>query len=157
MQKKIIIDYEEFNYDDITDAELKELIDSTIKFADNAYAPYSKFHVSAGLRLDSGKIVKGANMENASYPVSICAERNLLSHTVSNYPNQLITMIVVYVDKDLKVPVPPCGLCRQTLVEVEIRQKYPIQLIMYAKNGTVIRLNSCQTLLPWAFDGSFLD
>jgi cytidine deaminase len=157
MQKKITIDYQEFNYDTLTDSNLKALIDETIQFADNAYAPYSKFHVSAGLRLDSGEIIKGANMENASYPVSICAERNLLSHTVSNYPKKIITSLVVYVDKDLKVPVPPCGLCRQTLVEVEIRQKHPIQLIMVAKNGTIIKLNACKDLLPWAFDGSFLD
>ncbi|NOQ74317.1 MAG: cytidine deaminase [Crocinitomix sp.] len=157
MQKKITIAYQEFTYDSIKDMDLKALIDETIQFADNAYAPYSKFHVGAGLRLETGEIIKGANMENASYPVSICAERNLLSHTVSNYPNQKITMLVVYVDKDLKVPVPPCGLCRQTLVEVEIRQEQPIQLIMVAKNGTIISLNSCKDLLPWAFDGSFLD
>lgn len=157
MKKKITINYEEFNYDAITDIELKELINATIEFADNAYAPYSKFHVSAGLRLNSGEIIKGANMENASYPVSICAERNLLSHTVSNYPKKIITMLVVYVDKDLNGPVPPCGLCRQTLVEVEIRQKHPIQLIMFAKNGTLIRLESCKDLLPWTFDSSFLD
>ncbi|MFT5824031.1 MAG: cytidine deaminase, partial [Crocinitomix sp.] len=75
MQKKITIDYQEFNYDTITDMAIKALIDETIQFADNAYAPYSKFHVAAGLRLDTGEIIKGANMENASYPVSICAER----------------------------------------------------------------------------------
>lgn len=157
MQKKITIEYSEFNYDAITDMEMKALIDATVLFADNAYAPYSKFHVSAGLRLDSGEIVKGANMENASYPVSICAERNLLSHTVSNYPNQKITMLAVYVDKELNGPVPPCGLCRQTLVEVEIRQKQAIQLLMVAKNGTIMSLKSCKDLLPWTFDGSFLD
>ena len=157
MQKKITIDYQEFQYESISDMDLKALIDETIQFANNAYAPYSEFHVAAGLRLDNGEIIKGANMENASYPVSICAERNLLAHTVSNYPAQKITMLVVYVDKDLEVPVPPCGLCRQTLVEVEIRQEQPIQLIMVAQNGTIISLNSCKDLLPWSFDGSFLD
>jgi cytidine deaminase len=157
MQKQITIAYQEFNYDTITDMDMKALIDATILFADNAYAPYSKFHVSAGLRLDSGEILKGANVENASYPVSICAERTLLSHAVSNYPNQKITMLAVYVDKDLNAVVSPCGLCRQTLVEVETRQGQPIQLIMVAKNGTIITLDSCKDLLPWTFDGTFLE
>ena len=141
----------------LTDARLKNLIQTSIEFAANAYAPYSKFHVSAVARLTNGEVIKGANMENASYPVCICAERNLLSTVVSNFPNEKIVDIAVYVDKDLGVPVPPCGLCRQTLVEVELRQKAPIRLSMVAKNGDIIIVDSCLDLLPWSFDGTYLD
>ena len=158
MQKKnLTISYQESTYDSLEDASLKGLIDATIDFAQNAYAPYSEFKVSAALRLTNGEIVKGANVENASYPVSICAERNLLANTVSNYPNEKITELAVYVDKDLGVPVPPCGLCRQTLVEVERKQGSPIKLHMVAKNGVIITLDSCIDMLPWSFDGSYLD
>ncbi len=157
MQKKITIDYEEYTYAELKDEKLKELIDATIRFAQNAYAPYSKFKVSSGLILDNGKHVMGTNVENASYPVGICAERTLLAHTVSNYPDNIIQHIAVYVDKDLGTPVPPCGLCRQTLAEVETRQKAPIRLSMIAKNGGIITLNSCLDLLPWSFDGTYLD
>lgn len=156
-KKNIKIEYKEYHYSDLEPGDLKQLIDETITFAQNAYAPYSKFKVSAALQLSNRAVVKGANVENASYPVSICAERNLLSHTVSNYPNEKIEHLVVYVDKDLGAPLPPCGLCRQTLVEIEIRQKKNIQLSMVAKNGTIITLDCCRDLLPLSFDGSYLD
>lgn len=157
MDKKLTIHFESFHLNDLDDLKLKKLINETIDFSKNAYAPYSNFKVSAGLILENGQILKGTNVENASYPVSICAERTLLAHTVSNYPNEKITDLVVYVDKDLKSPVPPCGLCRQTLVEVEQRQGAPIRIIMIAKNGEIISIKSSMDLLPWTFTGSFLD
>ena len=144
-------------YSALEKGALKDLIDATMAFAQNAYAPYSKFKVSAGLLLENGEQIMGSNVENASYPVSICAERTLLGHVVSNYPNEIIAHIAVYVDKDLGKPVPPCGLCRQTLVEVEARQQKAIRLSMIAKNGDIITLNRCADLLPWSFDGSYLD
>lgn len=156
-EKKITITYTEGTYDKLDDGPLKLLIDATMAFSKNAYAPYSNFKVSAGLRLENGQTLMGSNVENASYPVSICAERTLLSHTVSNYPNERIEHIVVFVDKDLGIPVPPCGLCRQTLVEVEKRQQKPIKLSMVAKNGSIITVSQCTDLLPWSFDGTYLD
>lgn len=157
MKKQLTITYEETTVNALQDERLTNLISETIKFAQNAYAPYSNFKVSAGLLLSDGTILKGTNVENASYPVSICAERTLLSHTVSNYPNQTITDIVVYVDKNLPTPVPPCGLCRQTLAEVEQRQKSPIKIWMVAKNGSVLSVNSTVDLLPWSFSSEYLD
>lgn len=156
-KKQLTINYEASHYDMLEASDFKTLVDTGIAFAENAYAPYSNFKVSAVLQLEDGTIVKGANVENASYPVSICAERTLLSHTVSNYPNKRIKNLVVYVDKDLGKPVPPCGLCRQTLVEVETRQQSPIRLSMVAKNGQIITVNSCLDLLPWSFDGTYLE
>lgn len=157
MKKQLSITYEETTINALDDIQLKELITETIDFAQNAYAPYSHFKVSAGLRLNDGTILKGTNVENASYPVSICAERTLLSHAVSNYPNQKINEIVVYVDKDLPTPVPPCGLCRQTLSEVEQRQKSPIRILMVGKNGAILSVDSTVHLLPWSFNASYLD
>ena len=142
---------------EIEDASIKDLIKRTIEFASHAYAPYSQFQVSAGACLDNNEMVFGANMENASYPVCICAERNVLSTIVSNYPKAKIKSLVVYVDKELPSPASPCGLCRQTLVEVETRQAYPIELYMVAKDGRFIYLSKCVDLLPWSFDGTFLD
>lgn len=148
-----------FETTDLTDfnAAQNQLIQDTIQFAKQAYAPYSNFNVSAGLLLDDGTILKGTNVENASYPVSICAERTVLSHAISNYPQLLITAIAIYVDKELDQPIPPCGLCRQTLVEAEQRQGASIRLIMISKNGTYIVLNSCSDLLPLSFNSNFLD
>ena len=154
--KTIHVNYKEGN--DIADfeSETQTLIKQTIAFSKNAYAPYSNFHVSAGLMLENGEVLKGTNVENASYPVSICAERTLLSHTVSNYPDTKITKIAIYVDKDLSEPVPPCGLCRQTLLEVEKRQNQNIEVILVSKSGTFIVFEKCSDLLPLYFDGEVL-
>lgn len=139
------------------DSSIQVLVKETIAFAENAYAPYSNFRVSAGLILESGKILKGTNVENASYPVCICAERTLLSHAISNYPAEKISVIAIYVDKDLPTPVPPCGLCRQSLVEAESRQGKKISILLVSKRGTILEFSSCSDLLPLSFGSDFLD
>jgi cytidine deaminase len=154
--KTIHVNYKQGNDIRNFDSTTQTLINETITFSENAYAPYSNFHVSAGLILESGEILKGTNVENASYPVSICAERTLLSHTVSNYPEAKITKIAIYVDKDLSEPVPPCGLCRQTLLEVEKRQNQNIEVILISKSGTFIVFEKCADLLPLYFDSEML-
>lgn len=157
MDKKIhTIEYETSTYKNLKDSKLKELIDQTILFTSNAYAPYSHFKVSACLQLSSGEILKGANVENASYPVSICAERTVLSHAVSNYPNDKIEVITIYADSDAKTILSPCGLCRQTLIELETRQKQAIIICLIAKNGNIVRFKSAADLLPFKFDHTYL-
>lgn len=143
------------NYKELS-AETCQLIKETIAFAANAYAPYSQFKVSAALILDDGKILKGTNVENASYPVCICAERTLVSHSVSNYPTNIIKIIAIYVDKQLPSPVPPCGLCRQTLLEVEMRQKSAIEIILVGKDDSYVQFSKAADLLPLYFDGKSL-
>ncbi len=152
-----------FEYLELADAsslgdEIKDLIQNCIDFATNAYAPYSQFKVSAVLKLENGEILKGANVENASYPVSICAERNLLSTVVSNYPDVAIECLMIYADADADTTnaVPPCGMCRQTLVEVEQGQNQPIKLYLIGKNGQIVIVDRCLDLLPLHFDGRFL-
>jgi len=154
--KKLQINYRETNSLTDFDQSHQALIATTIAFAQNAYAPYSNFKVSAALILDNGEMLKGTNVENASYPVGICAERTLVSHAVSNYPTNKIQTIAIYVDKDLPNPVPPCGLCRQTLLEVEKRQNKSIKILLVAKNGTILEFEKCSDLLPLAFNGDFL-
>lgn len=136
--------------------EVQELILEVIAFAQEAYAPYSHFKVSAGLRLKSGKIVKGTNVENASYPISVCAERALIAHTVSNYRGQEIDYMAIYVDKDFDEPVPPCGMCRQALLETEQNQKNLIKIYLVAKGGKIVLFNSCGDMLPLHFSGDIL-
>ncbi len=137
-------------------ADLQDLLKETRKFSQNSYSPYSDFKVSACLILDTGETVRGANVENASYPVSICAERTLLSHTVCNYPNSKIKVLAIYVDRDLEQPVPPCGMCRQTILEIEERQELPIEIILFNKKNDFIILDCARDLLPLSFDWKFL-
>lgn len=138
------------------DAPEQELIRQAIAFAGHAYAPYSNFKVSAALLLDNNQILKGTNVENASYPVSICAERTVLSYTVSNFPENRIKTLAIYVDKMLDKPVPPCGICRQTLVEIEQKQAAPISIILVSKSNSFVIFERCSDLLPLSFTSEFL-
>lgn len=82
--------------------------------AEKAYAPYSGFRVGAAILTDDGSIFTGCNVENASYGLTVCAERNAVFAAVGAGKTKLLKC-VVYVDSDLSFP--PCGACRQVLAE----------------------------------------
>jgi cytidine deaminase len=78
-----------------------------------AYAPYSKFHVGAAIACADGTVVKGCNVENASYGLTVCAERNAIAQVV--LAHKVPTAVAIVVDSEK--PTPPCGMCRQVLAE----------------------------------------
>jgi len=80
----------------------------------NAYAPYSKFRVGAAALTEQGNIVSGCNVENASYGLTVCAERNCIAQAVINGETR-IQSIVVYTEQENLTP--PCGACRQVIAE----------------------------------------
>ena len=124
-----------------------------------AYAPYSNFWVGAAARLISGEIVTGANQENASYPVGTCAERVLLGHAALRYPGDaIVTLAISYhpKGKSSHEPLFPCGMCRQALLEQELRFQRPIRLILSGLDGPVQCVESAHSLLPFAFTGQGL-
>ena len=89
-------------------------LDDAAKAAQNkAYAPYSKFKVGAAVRM-SGQIFQGANVENASYPLSVCAERNAIANAIIGGATELQEVVVI---TDVSPPSSPCGGCRQVLRE----------------------------------------
>lgn len=115
-----------------------------------SYAPYSNFHVGAAARMASGAIIRGANQENASYPVGICAERTLLSVAATLHPGEPIDTLAVTAAESPD-PVRPCGLCRQSLYEFQTRTAHPLRLIMGGASGPVWVLEDARALLPLAF------
>ncbi len=90
------------------------LIKAAAQVSRSAHAPYSKFQVGAALLTDRGKIVTGCNVENASYGLTICAERNAIFHAVATGRKKINALAVVADGK--KMPY-PCGACRQVLAE----------------------------------------
>lgn len=149
----------EFSYEvcDSIDQLNKEdawLLNEAKEVTQDAYAPYSRFHVGAVAKLSNGQIVAGTNQENASYPVGICAERVLLGTAATLYPGVSIdTIAVTYYGDDIQNdhPISPCGMCRQALLEYEERTKKPIRLILAGQKGRVFILNTSRVLLPFAF------
>lgn len=154
IKNNISFSYTEIENPDELSLEEKELVVSARKTALNAYAPYSKFRVGAAIRLQSGRIVCGANVENAAFPAGICAERSALSNAVSNYPDDHAVSIAIsaHTEDGLTIePVPPCGTCRQVISEEESRNGNKIKVILSGKSKTLI-IGSMSSLLPLKFN-----
>ena len=133
------------------------LIDEATSAAARAYAPYSRFHVGAALRLADGTVVTGNNQENASFPAGICAERTALHAALSRWPDaRVLEMAIVVPSVHGERPVSPCGICRQALLEQEQRQGEGIRLLLAVPSGSVTELPRAGSLLPLSFDGTFL-
>ncbi|HKK43677.1 MAG TPA: cytidine deaminase [Bacteroidales bacterium] len=152
-KKKITISYMEAENQSGLDEETKEMIEAARNSALNAYAPYSRFRVGAAVKLESGRIVCGTNVENAAFPSGICAERNALSYAVSNYSDDkpVAIAIAAMTDEGLtEEPVTPCGNCRQVIAEEESRNGKNIKIILSGKDKTLIT-GSVADLLPLQF------
>jgi len=138
---------------------IKSLMNKAIEAKQNAYAPYSKFKVGAALLLENDSIITGNNQENAAYPSGICAERVAIWRASSEFPHQKVIALAISASSSsqlTKEPVAPCGACRQTLSEYELKQKDKIEVYFMGEVGNVIKTDSILDLLPIAFDKSFL-
>ena len=147
------------NFDDL-DQESKYLVHKAKDAASHAHASYSKFTVGAALILEDGSLVTGANYENAAYPSGMCAERVALYSASAQHPDKRIMKIAVVArKKNAKelVPAPPCGSCRQVLLEFETNQKKPIQIVMQGEKNNWITAASAASLLPYSFTKDNLD
>ena len=117
---------------------------------EKAYVPYSKFPVGAALVTKEGKIYTGCNIENASYPLTNCAERTAVFKAVSEGDKEFQTIVVT---ADTEGPVSPCGACRQVLVEF-CDPEMPV--ILTNKKGD-IKETTVSELLPGAFREKDMD
>lgn len=100
----------------VTARALKALVEEAREVAEKAYAPYSKFRVGAALLLTNGEVVTGTNVENASYGLTICAERSALVSAVSQFGPGICVAAVAVTNLN-GAASPPCGACRQVLAE----------------------------------------
>ena len=129
----------------------KNLVETAIQARELSYSPYSKFKVGAALLCKDGKVFQGANIENSSYPLCMCAERNALYHAFMNgyTKNDFLALAIV---ADTPEACTPCGACRQVISE------------LFPKDGVIVLANlkgayqetNIEELLPFAFSGDDL-
>lgn len=124
-----------------------------------AHAPYSNFLVGAALELSNGEIITGNNQENAAYPSGLCAERTALFYAHAQFPEEKIVRMAITagsIHKETNTPIPPCGGCRQALIEYEQIQNMPIELYFMGTEGEIAHSESIENILPWIFDKRLL-
>ena len=139
--------------------DIQELMSEAVEVRKKAYAPYSQFRVGAALLLDNGKIILGSNQENAAYPSGLCAERTAIFYAGSAYPEAKILKMAITAASDnnrTTAPIPPCGSCRQSIAEYEIKQDTPIEIYFMGEIGEIYKSSSLRNLLPFMFDKKFL-
>ncbi len=145
------------NLDELVGSD-STLIEAARESALHAYAPYSGFKVGAALRLVNGQIVTGNNQENASSPVGCCAERTALYWANANYPGLAVDAIAITaIDRSGKraANLSPCGICRQALLETEIRFSHSIRILLDGADSVEV-LNNAESLLPLSFTSGSL-
>ncbi|WP_269223905.1 MULTISPECIES: cytidine deaminase [Flavobacterium] len=143
---------------ELTDTE-QDLMLRAIEVRKNAYAPYSKFRVGAAILLDNGEIVVGSNQENAAYPSGLCAERVAVFYAGAIFPKAKILKMAITAASDLKktiTAVPPCGACRQSIAEYEVKQNTPIAIFFMGESGPIHHSTSLKNLLPFMFETNLL-
>ena len=138
----------------------REVVDAARKATANSYAVYSGFNVGAAVRLDDGTIVTGTNQENAAYPSGLCAERTTLFWANSQYPDKAVEVLAIAArtaEGELEKPIPPCGACRQVILETEKRYNTPVRIILYGAKECYVVEDGIKALLPLSFDAGFLE
>ncbi|HET6601556.1 MAG TPA: cytidine deaminase [Gaiella sp.] len=123
----------------MTDAELLAAADA---IASRAYAPYSEFHVGCAVLCRDGRVVEGVNVENAAYPLGVCAERTTLSRAISEgyRPGDFVVAAIT---------ASPCGGCRQWLAEMGVER------VLFRNGGRIVEMTTDE-LLPEQFDAGQL-
>jgi len=152
-------DYYSFtSFSDLTSDD-QSLCNEAILGLPFAYAPYSHFHVCCSLRFNDGSILRGTNQENASYPNGSCAEQVVLKYAIAAHPHKIIDTIAITTQPLTTASMgiaSPCGMCRQTILEYELRQKYPIRIILFRPQGDGFILSNIKHLLPFHFSPEYL-
>lgn len=128
---------------ELTESQTEQLAKAALECRERAYAPYSGFKVGAALLSDSGRVYTGCNVENASYGITLCAERNAIAAAVAGGDAKITAIAIV---ADTPTPCSPCGACRQFMVEFN-----PDMLVILLNLKGQSRKFTARELLPEYF------
>lgn len=142
-------------YSNITELsqEDKDLVNAAIDAQKSSYSPYSHFKVGAAVLLENGITIQGSNQENGAYPSGICAERVALFYAGAKHPNVPIKSIAITASFNSQLtsePVPPCGACRQVMIETRNSGKKPMRVILVGSDKIYV-IDDVTFLLPFNF------
>lgn len=153
-EKEFKINFVEYASLDELNADDRELASEAIAAMNNAYAPYSHFHVGAAVRMSNGQIVRGSNQENAAFPSGLCAERTAMFAASARYPDKDMKSIAIAggVHGRLAVqPATPCGACRQVMAQYQTKANKPMSVIMVGASR-IWKFEKVDDILPLIFD-----
>lgn len=153
-EKNIRIDYLEFSSMEELAPEDRDLALAAVQAIEGSYAPYSGFNVGAAARLSNGRIVIGANQENAAFPSGLCAERTAMFSAGASYPGEDILSIALAAGSDGSLthdPATPCGACRQVMAQYQSKSGKPMSVIMVG-SGKIWKFEKVDDILPLIFD-----
>ncbi|HHW22103.1 MAG TPA: cytidine deaminase [Clostridiaceae bacterium] len=131
-------------------AKAERLVSLAVEAKENAYVPYSGFHVGAALYADNGKVYTGCNVENASFGATICAERTAVVKAISDGAKKILAMAI---SSDSNSPTMPCGICRQVISEF-CSPDMPLYL---SNSRGEYKAYSFEDLLPHSFKQSDME
>lgn len=156
-----IIDYRQYDFDELPEED-RLLIEAAKEATRRSYAPYSRFHVGAAIRLANDEIVTGANQENAAFSSGTCAERSACFYAAARHPGVAMKKIAIaansrtghpddapYEATFQKSPISPCGACRQALLEYE-NLYGDMEVLLFGLEGVYV-FPSIKSLLPFCF------
>ena len=132
-------------YTAISQAEIERLIEAAERVLNNAYAPYSEFQVGAALLTKQGNIFTGCNVENISYGLSICAERNAIATAVATEGGKSLEIVAIAIANNHQVPCSPCGACRQFI------QEFGQNVVVIFRDPSGWQVSTIEQLLPQGF------
>ena len=131
-----------------------DLLEKAKSAISGSYAPYSRFHVGAAVKLANEQIFTGSNQENMSFPAGLCAERVAIFAAASSCPDVPVSALAISAFAEafeVSEPVLPCGMCRQAVMEYEMKWNQKIRVILGGHSGRVFVFDGMENLLPLAF------
>lgn len=126
---------------------MDKLVAAAVAAREQAYAPYSRYPVGAAVLMGDGRMFTGCNVENASYGLTVCAERIAVFRAIAEGAPPVVTAVAVATEDGGS----PCGACRQVLSEFVPKDSAPVPVYLVNREGEIIRETTLAELLPLAF------